>query len=119
LVVAVPLVTTTALGLVEVTPYLAPLLLPVEAEAVLVVVALVKPVALAAEQRQVQRDMRETLQAQPHLKAITAAMALQTLRPMRQVVAAVRQRLEVTAIMAPQLAALEEMEPHRQLAAAA
>ena len=99
--------------------YFQPLLLPVEAEAVLVVVALVKPAALAAEQQQVQRDMQEILQALRHLRVLTVATALQTLRRMRLAVVAVLLRLGVTAIMAPQLAALEEMEPHRQLAAAA
>jgi hypothetical protein len=46
-------------------------------------------------------------------------MEAETLCRMRLVVVAARQRLEVTAIMAPQLAALEAMAPHRQSAAAA
>jgi len=63
--------------------------------------------------------MQETLQALFHHKVITVVMAMPTLRHMQLVVVAALLQLGEMATMPPQLAALEEMEPHRQLAAAA
>ena len=99
--------------------YFQPLLLLAGDEARLAVAALAKLEVLAAALLLTVRDTQETLQAYRHRKEITAAMVVETLRRLLLAVVAVLLRLGVTAIMAPQLAALEEMEPHRQLAAAA